>query len=84
MHDKQNKPIENAVFWTEYVIRHKGAPHLKVAGVHLPLYKYLLLDVYFFLILIIVVVVYLLFFLCKLLYYKNKSAKFKQVVKKNK
>ncbi|KAJ3642479.1 hypothetical protein Zmor_025262 [Zophobas morio] len=44
-HDRLVGPIETAVYWVEYVIRHRGAPHLKVAGVDLPWYKYMLLDV---------------------------------------
>ncbi|KAJ8980273.1 hypothetical protein NQ317_005131, partial [Molorchus minor] len=48
-HDRPLKPMENAVYWVEYVIRNGGAPHLKVAGVDLPWYKYHLLDVIAFL-----------------------------------
>jgi len=33
------------VYWTEYVIRHKGAPHLRSALQDLAWYQYLLLDV---------------------------------------
>ena len=44
-HDRLVGPMETAVYWVEYVIRHRGAPHLKVAGVDLPWYKYMLLDV---------------------------------------
>jgi len=33
------------VYWTEYVIRHKGAPHLRSAVLDLAWYQYLLLDV---------------------------------------
>ncbi|KAJ8918828.1 hypothetical protein NQ315_011114 [Exocentrus adspersus] len=54
MHDRPVKPMDLAVYWTEFVIRHKGAPHLKVAGVDLPWYKYLLLDVISFVILVII------------------------------
>ncbi|XP_065361612.1 UDP-glycosyltransferase UGT5-like [Calliphora vicina] len=28
-HDQPMKPLEVAVYWTEYVLRHKGAPHLQ-------------------------------------------------------
>jgi glucuronosyltransferase len=46
--------METAIFWTEYVIRHKGAPHLRSAGADLPWYQYLLLDVQIVLILIVI------------------------------
>ncbi|KAL1491903.1 hypothetical protein ABEB36_012424 [Hypothenemus hampei] len=45
LHDRPLKPIELADYWIKYVIRHKGAPHLRVAGVNLPLYKYYMIDV---------------------------------------
>ncbi|XP_046662990.1 UDP-glucosyltransferase 2-like [Homalodisca vitripennis] len=43
--DRPMTPLQTAVYWTEYVIRHQGAPHLRPASVSLPLYQYLLLDV---------------------------------------
>jgi glucuronosyltransferase len=33
------------VYWTEYVIRNKGAPHLRSAALDLAWYQYFLLDV---------------------------------------
>jgi len=33
------------VYWTEYVIHHKGAPHLRSAELDLAWYQYFLLDV---------------------------------------
>lgn len=39
--------LDRAVYWTEYVIRHKGAPHLRSVAADLPWYQYLLLDVLF-------------------------------------
>ncbi|KAF5289136.1 hypothetical protein FQR65_LT02026 [Abscondita terminalis] len=45
MKDQVVKPIDNAVFWIEYVLRHRGAPHLKSAAVNLTWYQYSLLDV---------------------------------------
>lgn len=38
-------PLDTAVYWIEYVIRHKGAPHLRSVAADLPWYQYLLLDV---------------------------------------
>ncbi|XP_054285629.1 UDP-glycosyltransferase UGT5-like isoform X1 [Macrosteles quadrilineatus] len=43
--DRPMSPLDTAVFWTEYVIRHKGAPHLRSAAVDLTWYQYYLLDV---------------------------------------
>jgi glucuronosyltransferase len=46
----RNQPqsaLDRAVYWTEYVIRHKGAPHLRSVAADLPWYQYLLLDVMF-------------------------------------
>ncbi|KAL1491836.1 hypothetical protein ABEB36_012371 [Hypothenemus hampei] len=44
-HDRPEKPMKTAVYWIEYAIRHKGAPHLRVAGAKLPWYKYYMVDV---------------------------------------
>ncbi|KAK4873157.1 hypothetical protein RN001_015186 [Aquatica leii] len=43
--DQPQTPLDKAVFWTEYVIRHKGASHLKSPMANLPFYQYYLLDV---------------------------------------
>jgi glucuronosyltransferase len=43
--DQPRTPLEQAVYWTEYVIRHKGAPHLRSAVLDLAWYEYFLLDV---------------------------------------
>jgi glucuronosyltransferase len=43
--DQPLTPLEQAVYWTEYVIRHKGAPHLRSAALDLAWYQYFLLDV---------------------------------------
>lgn len=38
-------PAELIVVWMEYVIRHKGAPHLKPHAFNLNWYQYFMLDV---------------------------------------
>lgn len=52
-------PMNETIFWIEYVIKFAGAKHLKSYAVHMPWYSYLLFDVIFvgFLILNILVVV---------------------------
>lgn len=40
--------LQKAVWWIEYVIRNKGATHLKSPLVDMPWYQYYLLDVYLF------------------------------------
>ncbi|KAE8736790.1 UDP-glycosyltransferase-15, partial [Frankliniella occidentalis] len=43
--DRPRRALDEAVWWIEYVVRHRGAPHLRPLGADLPLYQYLLLDV---------------------------------------
>ncbi|KAM3602025.1 uncharacterized protein V6R79_023248 [Siganus canaliculatus] len=43
--DKPMAPIDEAVFWVEYVMRHKGAPHLRTEAYKMPWYSYYSLDV---------------------------------------
>ena len=42
--DRPLSPLQSAVYWTEYLLRHKGAPHLMSAAVTMPFYKDALLD----------------------------------------
>ncbi|CAG00435.1 unnamed protein product, partial [Tetraodon nigroviridis] len=43
--DQPMAPMDRAVFWVEYVIRHKGAAHLRTDSYKLPWYSYHSLDV---------------------------------------
>ncbi|KAF2898584.1 hypothetical protein ILUMI_07591 [Ignelater luminosus] len=43
--DQPIKPLDKAVFWVEYVLRHNGAFHLQTGAVKLEWYQYFLLDV---------------------------------------
>lgn len=65
----QDQPMtgtERGVWWTEYVLRHKGAKHLRSPFLDLPNYQFYLLDVIGFCILVIVVLVYLFVVVLKL------------------
>ncbi|KAH8261354.1 hypothetical protein KR044_007860 [Drosophila immigrans] len=72
--DRPLEPRKNAVYWIEYVIRHKGAPHMRSAGLDLPWYQFYLLDVIAFVAAIIVGILLLLGFGIRLL----KGSKTKQ------
>lgn len=50
--DRPEKPMETAIFWVEYVIRHRGAKHMQANSVHLNTFQLLSLDVIGFLFLI--------------------------------
>ncbi|XP_032786301.2 UDP-glycosyltransferase UGT5 [Daphnia magna] len=64
MHDQMEPPVERAIYWIEYVIRHQGAPHLRSAARDLPIYQRGLLDVILFLFVVASLTAYLFFRLC--------------------
>lgn len=78
MHDQPVKPLDSAIYWTEYVIRHKGAPHFRSAALDLSWYQYYMVDIAVFLIGAIVVVMYIISRALKLVL---KSTKSKQKIK---
>ncbi|XP_017081810.2 UDP-glycosyltransferase UGT5 [Drosophila eugracilis] len=43
--DRPLGAMDTAIYWIDYVVEHRGAPHMVAAGVHLPWYKFYLLDV---------------------------------------
>ncbi|KAL6481185.1 hypothetical protein MHYP_G00092650 [Metynnis hypsauchen] len=66
-HNRPVKPLDEAVFWIEYVMRNKGAGHLRVASHSLTWYQYHCLDVLVFLISILAVVFYIIIRTCSFL-----------------
>ncbi|NXU99370.1 UD2A1 glucuronosyltransferase, partial [Cettia cetti] len=63
-HDQPVKPLDRAVFWIEFVMRHKGAKHLRPAAHHLTWYQYHSLDVLAFLFTCTATIVFILFKCC--------------------
>ncbi|TWW54934.1 UDP-glucuronosyltransferase 2A1 [Takifugu flavidus] len=47
--DAPMKPMDSALFWIEFVMRHKGAAHLRTESYRLPWYSYHSVDVMLFL-----------------------------------
>ncbi|XP_072541458.1 UDP-glucuronosyltransferase 1A5-like isoform X3 [Salminus brasiliensis] len=63
--DRPVEPLDLAVFWTEFVMRHKGAEHLRPAAHELNWVQYHSLDVIGFLLLVLVTVIFVIFKSCK-------------------
>lgn len=81
--DRPTKPLDTAVYWTEYIIRYKGAPHLRSAAVDMPLYQYLLLDIIAFLLLVFFITIMLIYYGTKALYNTLCGSKSKKKLKTN-
>ncbi|KAH8388586.1 hypothetical protein KR093_010489, partial [Drosophila rubida] len=44
--DQPSTPLEKAVWWTEYVLRHKGAPHMRMAEEDMGFVPYYRLNIF--------------------------------------
>ncbi|KAG7196861.1 hypothetical protein KM043_014497 [Ampulex compressa] len=64
-HDLPHPPMEHAIWWTEHVIRHKGAPHLWNRSREMPWYELLMLDVLAIILLGLVVLSFAIFTLLR-------------------
>ncbi|XP_055978125.1 UDP-glucuronosyltransferase 1A1-like isoform X1 [Sorex fumeus] len=62
--DRPIEPLDLAVFWVEFVMRHKGAPHLRPAAHDLTWYQYHSLDVIAFLLSIVLGVLFIVYKCC--------------------
>jgi len=63
--DRPMSPAESVVYWTEYVLRHKGAPNLMSHAMSLTWYQYFLVDVMFTFLLTVSVIIFLIYFCLK-------------------
>lgn len=73
LRDQKETPLERAIYWTEYVIRHKGAYHLQSPAKDLNFFQYYMIDV-------IVIVTLMLFTTFAIFSYITRLA-FKRLVK---
>ncbi|XP_066242125.1 UDP-glucuronosyltransferase 2B31-like [Saccopteryx leptura] len=58
--DQPMKPLDRAVFWIEFVMRHKGAKHLRPASLDLTWVQYHSLDVIGFLLACVTMVIFVI------------------------
>jgi len=78
--DRPLEPRKTAVYWIEYVIRHRGAPHMRSAGLDLNWFQFYLLDVIAFVAAIVLAGILALLLAIRLLMGSNKKHR---KVKKN-
>ncbi|KAM5271742.1 UDP-glucuronosyltransferase 2B4-like [Ctenodactylus gundi] len=69
-HDQPMKPLDRAVFWIEFVMRHKGAKHLRPLAYNLTWFQYHSLDVIGFLLVCVASILFLVI-KCFLLSYQK-------------
>ncbi|XP_033182054.1 UDP-glucuronosyltransferase 2B31-like [Anabas testudineus] len=77
--DQPMKPLDRAMFWIEFVMRHKGAPHLRTESYKMSKIQYYSIDVVAFL-LTVVLLVFTVFisvvrFLCRRVFCRSKVKK---------
>lgn len=77
--DRPEKPMETAVFWTEYVLRHHGAKHIQANSVYLNFWQFHSLDVIGFLLLIVLIICFINIYIFKRIWRQifNKEVKLK-------
>lgn len=75
--DNLRPPMDEFIYWCEYVIKFRGAKHLKSAAIDMPLFTYLLLDVILVNLIIASVAIFSVYYLIKrlLLLFKKKNVK---------
>ncbi|KAB0792728.1 hypothetical protein PPYR_14689 [Photinus pyralis] len=80
--DQPMTGLERAVWWTEYVIRHKGATHFRSPALDMPLYQYYFWDVIAVLVFIITVLLCIIVVVSKICLRFLNKAFFRVKVKK--
>ncbi|XP_044190307.1 UDP-glucuronosyltransferase 2C1-like isoform X1 [Thunnus albacares] len=57
--DQPMRPLDRALFWIEFVMRHKGAAHLRTESYKLPWYSYHSVDVILFLVTVALLILFI-------------------------
>ncbi|KTF94848.1 hypothetical protein cypCar_00029931, partial [Cyprinus carpio] len=75
-HDQPMKPLDRAVFWIEFVMRNRGAPHLRTQSFRMSWIEYHSIDVILTLLMIVVLCCFMIHkiitFLCFKVVFKKK------------
>ncbi|KAK7069026.1 hypothetical protein SK128_007339 [Halocaridina rubra] len=70
LRDQLQSPKDKAVFWTEYVIKHNGATHLRSPAADLSWIEFLLLDIICLALFFIIISWYITKSICKMIFKK--------------
>lgn len=73
--DRPLNAQQTAVYWVEYVIRHRGAPHLHYPGADLNFFQYNSIDVIAFILIVIYAVFKFIKFICKAIFRCRSESK---------
>lgn len=71
--ENQNHPMQDFIWWIEYVIKFRGAKHLKSVAIDMPLFSYLLLDVILVNLLAVLVFIFCVSYLIKRILFRKKN-----------
>ncbi|XP_067292890.1 UDP glucuronosyltransferase 5 family, polypeptide A5 [Pseudorasbora parva] len=69
-HDQPMKPLDRAIFWIEFVMRNRGAPHLRTQSFRMSWIEYHSIDVILTLLMIFVLSCFVIFSIIKYLCFK--------------
>ncbi|XP_050682127.1 UDP-glycosyltransferase UGT5-like [Leptidea sinapis] len=53
--DRPMTPLETAIFWLEYTIRHRGSDFIKNPAINLSWFAFTMIDVYFYIALLVII-----------------------------
>lgn len=77
MKDRPRKPIDEAVFWVEHVLRHKGGDHFKTSALELNYIELYQLDVAAFLLVVFFLALYIPYKVFKFCCCRRKDDRYK-------
>ncbi len=69
-HDQPMKPLDRAVFWIEFVMRNRGAPHLRTQSFRMSWIEYHSIDVILTLLMIFVLFCFMIYSIIKCMCFK--------------
>lgn len=73
--DRPIRALEEAIYWIEYVIRYKGAPHLRSSALDLSWFSYFLLDIVLVILIAVLMVIGFIMAIVKFSLYLHKRKK---------